>query len=92
MGASDSTGQLGAALFGKSKRTLLALFYVQPERSFYLRQITRTLGIGQGAAQQELARLVEAGPLVRTRVDRRANLRSSDGPEPPSPSGSKPNE
>jgi uncharacterized protein len=68
MGAGDFTGQLGAALFGKSKRALLALFYVQPERSFYLRQVTRTLGIGQGAVQRELARLVEAGLLVRTRV------------------------
>jgi uncharacterized protein len=68
MGAVDCTGQLGAALFGKSKRGLLALFYVQPERSFYLRQVTRTLGIGQGAVQRELARLVKAGLLVRTRV------------------------
>lgn len=68
MGADDVTGQLGAALFGKSKRALLALFYVQPERSFYLRQITRMLGMGQGAVQRELARLAEAGLLVRTRV------------------------
>jgi predicted nucleotidyltransferase len=68
MGTRDSTGQLGAALFGKSKRALLALFYVQPERSFYLRQVMRTLGIGQGAVQRELARLVDAGLLVRTQV------------------------
>jgi predicted nucleotidyltransferase len=68
MGAVDPTGQLGAALFGKSKRALLALFYVQPERTFYLRQVTRTIGIGQGAIQRELARLVQAGLLVRTRV------------------------
>ncbi|MCX6925410.1 MAG: nucleotidyltransferase domain-containing protein [Verrucomicrobia bacterium] len=68
MGASNSTGQLGAALFGKSKRALLALFFIHPERSFYLRQVTRMLGIGQGAVQRELARLVEAGLLVRTRV------------------------
>ena len=68
MGAGDFTSQLGAALFGKSKRALLALFYGQPEHSFYLRQITRTLGIGQGSVQRELARLVEAGLLVRTRV------------------------
>jgi uncharacterized protein len=68
MGAGDSIGQLGAALFGKSKRALLALFYIQPERSFYLRQVTRTLGIGQGAVQRELARLVEARLLLRTRV------------------------
>ena len=45
MGAADSTGQSGVALFGKSKRALLALFCVQPKRSFCLRQITLTLGI-----------------------------------------------
>jgi len=68
MGPDEVTPQTGAALFGKSKRALLALFYLQPERSFYLRQITRRLGMGQGAVQRELARLAEAGLLVRTRV------------------------
>lgn len=68
MSTGDFTGQLGVALFGKSKRALLALFYVQTERTFYLRQIVRTLGIGQGAVQRELARLVDAGLLVRTPV------------------------
>lgn len=68
MGTGDSLGLLGAALFGKSKRALLALFYVQPERTFYGRQIMRTLGSGQGAVQRELARLVDAGLLVRTQV------------------------
>ena len=68
MSTGDLTGQLGVALFGKSKRALLALFYVHPERSFYLRQVVRMLGIGQGAVQRELARLVYAGLLVRTPV------------------------
>jgi predicted nucleotidyltransferase len=68
MGTCDSTSQLGSALFGKSKRALLALFYVQPEQSFYGRQVMRMVGIGQGAVQRELARLVAAGLVVRTRV------------------------
>jgi len=53
-------------LFGKTQRALLALFFARPEQSFYLRQIVRLAGIGQGAAQRELARWVEAGLLVRT--------------------------
>ena len=73
MGAADSTGQSGAALFGKSKRALLALFYVQPERSFYLRQIMRTLGIGQGAVQRELARLVD-GEVYLSDLEGRADV------------------
>jgi len=68
MGTLDATGRLGAALFGKSKRALLALFYMQPEQSFYGRQVMRMVGIGQGAVQRELARLVDAGLLVRTRI------------------------
>jgi hypothetical protein len=63
MGAGDFIGQLGAALFGKSKRALLALFYVQPERSLYLCQVTRMLGIDQGAVQQELVWLVRESSL-----------------------------
>ncbi len=70
-----STGEpkltVGTALFGKTKRALLALFFMRPEQSFYLRQILRIAQIGQGAAQRELAHWVEAGLLVRTR---RGNL------------------
>lgn len=58
---------VATALFGKTQRALLTLFFTQPEQSFYLRQIVRTARIGQGAAQRELARWVEAGMLVRTR-------------------------
>jgi len=61
-----SSSSVGATLFGKTQRALLALFFARPEQSFYLRQIVRLAGIGQGAAQRELARWVEAGLLVRT--------------------------
>ena len=59
---------IGAALFSRTRRELLALFYTHPERSFYLRQVIRGLAIGQGSVQRELARLSGAGLLVRTRV------------------------
>jgi len=59
---------IGSALFGRTRREVLALFYRRPERSFYLRQVIRSLGIGQGSVQRELARLAGAGLLVRTRV------------------------
>jgi predicted nucleotidyltransferase len=67
MGSANSTS-IGAALFGKTRRAVLALLYTHPERSFYLRQIVRALGIGQGAVQREIARLAAAGLLARTRV------------------------
>src|SRR5437879_6326313 len=67
MSTSDLDHTVSAALFTKTQRALLALFFVRPEQSFYLRQIVRTAGIGVGAAQRELARWVQAGLLVRTR-------------------------
>ena len=68
MGTTDSTSQLGAALFGKTQRALLALFYGHTESTFYLRQVVRTLGVGQGAVQRELSRWLDGGLLVRTRT------------------------
>ncbi len=59
---------VGAALFGRTRRELLALFFSHPERSFYLREIIRRLQLGQGAVQRDLARLSAAGLLLRDRV------------------------
>jgi len=67
MGTQQTTHTVSTALFGKTQRGLLALLFARPYKSFYLREIVRTAGIGQGAAQRELARWVEAGLLVRTR-------------------------
>lgn len=68
MGSPNASGNIGAALFGKTRRELLGLLYTHPDRSYYLRQLVRTLGMGQGAVQRELARLAGAGLLARTRV------------------------
>ncbi len=67
MSTTDLDRTVATALFGKTQRALLVLFFMRPERSFYLRQIVRTAGIGQGAAQRELARWVKAGLLLRAR-------------------------
>lgn len=78
MGTS-SQNTLASALFGKTQRALLALFFARPEQSFYLRQIVRTAGLGQGAAQRELAKWVEAGLLLRTRQGRQVHYRANRG-------------
>ena len=68
---------LSSALFGKVSLAVLALFFSRPDESFYLRQIARMTGVGQGAVQRELKRLTEAGIITRTvqgpRVDYRVN-------------------
>ncbi len=63
-----ASNSIGAALFGRTKRELLALLFSHPEHSFYLREITRRLRVGQGSVQRDLARLAAGGLLVRTRV------------------------
>ena len=57
---------LSSALFGKTRRAVLALFFSRPAESFYLLQLIRITGMGQGAVQRELKRLSEAGIITRT--------------------------
>jgi predicted transcriptional regulator len=58
-----------AALFGKTKRSILALLFQQPDDAFYVRKIIRLAMVSPGAAQRELKRLTEAGIIVRTTKD-----------------------
>jgi len=68
---------LSDALFGKVRLAVLALFFSRPDDAFYLRQVVRITGVGQGAVQRELKRLTDAGVITRTtrghRVDYQVN-------------------
>jgi len=57
---------LSSALFGKTRRTILALVYSHPDEDFYLRQIARFVEAGQGGVQRELQRLTDAQIIRRT--------------------------
>jgi len=70
MGTPTGPDNLAAALFGKTRQAVLALLYEHPDEWFYVRQIVRNAGVGQGAVQRELRRLWQVGILVR-RVDGR---------------------
>lgn len=65
MSTEAQSGNLASALFGKAKRAVLALLYAHPDESFYLRQVARAAGVGQGAIQRELRRLSDAGIILR---------------------------
>ncbi len=65
-----SPGGLVAALFGRTRRNVLALLFGQPERTFYLREIAVRSGTGMSQVQKELAQLAAAGLVLR---ERRAN-------------------
>jgi len=67
---SSRTGRgdaIAEALFGQTKRRVLALLFGRPESAFYLREVARETGSGTGAVQRELAQLVAAGLVRRWR-------------------------
>jgi predicted nucleotidyltransferase len=57
---------IGTALFGATRQAVLRLLFGRADQRFYQRQIIRAAGLGSGAVQRELARLVRAGILTRT--------------------------
>jgi predicted nucleotidyltransferase len=54
------------ALFGKTRRSILALLFSHTEEQFHLRKILRLAGISPGGGQRELKRLSEAGLVLRS--------------------------
>jgi predicted nucleotidyltransferase len=61
---------LAIALFGKTRRNVLALLFGQPGKTFYLREIVSRSGTGMSQVQKELEQLVAAGLVLR---EQRAN-------------------
>jgi predicted nucleotidyltransferase len=55
-----------SSLFGKTRRSILALLYSHPDESFYVRQILRTAGTAPGASQRELKWLAESRIIRRS--------------------------
>jgi uncharacterized protein len=58
---------IGSALFGRGRQAVLAILFCHSDESFHTRHIVRSVGMGYGAVQRELARLVEAGLVTRSR-------------------------
>ena len=52
---------LSGALFSKVRQRVLALIFGQPERSFYVSEIMRSVQSGTGAVERELSRLQRSG-------------------------------
>jgi predicted nucleotidyltransferase len=65
------------ALFGKTRRQVLALLFSHPHKAFYLRQIARETGAGVGAVQRELDRLTGAGVITRAPDGRQVYFRAN---------------
>jgi len=54
-------GSLADALFSGTQQRVLGLLFGQPERSFYATELINLAGVGSGAVQRELARLLRSG-------------------------------
>jgi predicted nucleotidyltransferase len=68
---------LSSALFGKTRRTILALLFTHPERSFYVREIVQASKSGVGAVQRELSRLAETGLITREEVGNQVHYQAN---------------
>jgi predicted nucleotidyltransferase len=66
LGAESEGNSLATALFGSTRRAVLALLFGHPGEAFHMRQITRILDAGQGAVHRELKRLADSGILLRS--------------------------
>lgn len=59
---------LADALFTKTQQRVLALFFGNPDRTFFKGELIKRAGSGSGAVQRELARLVESGIVTVTTI------------------------
>lgn len=64
-------------LFGRTRRRVLGWLLGHPNEAFYLRQIVRQAGVGQGAVQRELDLLTRAALLRRTVQGRQVYFRAN---------------
>jgi len=54
---------ISRALFPGTKRKILALFFLDPDKEYYFSEVARLTGTRQGVVQRELKTLTEAGIL-----------------------------
>ena len=58
------TNSVSDALFTKAQQKILALFFGQPDKSFYLNEVVRYAAMGKGVVSRLLNKLTDAGLLV----------------------------
>lgn len=68
---------MAAALFGKARRSVLALIFANADKSFYIRQIKDAVNVGGGSVQRELKRLSDAGIITRRRDGRQVYFQAN---------------
>jgi predicted nucleotidyltransferase len=77
MGTAVERVSLPDALFSKVRQRVLALIFIQPERSFYTSEIVRSVQSGTGAVQRELSRLERSGLVLAERIGNQKHYRAN---------------
>ncbi len=70
---------LASLLFGTYRQRVLGLLLLNPERSYYVREIARLTDTAAGTLHKELARLAEAGLLLRESVGNQVRYSANRG-------------
>jgi predicted nucleotidyltransferase len=77
MGAQPDITGIADHLLGRTRTRVLSLLLGRPERSFYFREMKRSLGSGSGVLQRELLHLTEIGILIRTQVGNQVHYQAN---------------
>lgn len=67
MAVAKQSSRIADALFTKTQQRVLAIFFGQTEKSYYLNQVVRHADMGKGVIQRELNKLTACGLLVVSR-------------------------
>ena len=68
---------LSEALFGKTRNAVLSLFFTNVDEDYFLREVVRRTGMGQGAVQRELKKLADAKIILRQDRGRQSYYRAN---------------
>jgi|SRR5665647_1293160 len=74
---SDRSFSLSSALFSNVQQRVLALIFGNPDRSFYTREIMKSIDSGTGAVERELTKLERSGLVSIERIGNQKHYRAN---------------
>ncbi len=73
----DQSFSLSSALFSNVQQRVLALIFGNPDRSFYTREIMKSINSGTGAVERELTKLERSGLVSIERIGNQKHYRAN---------------
>lgn len=75
--SADRSFSLSDALFSQVQQRVLALIFGNPDRSFYIREIMKSVASGTGAVERELTKLESSGLVTTARIGNQKHYRAN---------------